>query len=161
MTEDAISDQKLNSLRKTATLNTRAGKVRHPLFSGEGFFDARDLLQVKYETVRAVRVEGCSIVQASRDFGLSRPTVYEIKNSFEKAGMAGLLPQKRGPRQAHKLTEEVVEYIEKERQSDSDLKAADLVVRVKKRFGMQIHSRSLERALERRQKKGRQRRSKM
>lgn len=155
MANDTVPDQKVSSLRKTATLNTRADKVRHPLFAGEGFFDARDLLQVKYETVRAVRVEGCSIAQASRDFGLSRPTVYEIRTGFEKAGLAGLLPHRRGPRQAHKLTEEVVEYIEQEQKADSGLKTTDLVARVKKRFGVQVHSRSLERALERRQKKGR------
>ena len=160
MANDTVSDQKVSSLRKTATLNTRADKVRHPLFAGEGFFDSRDLLQVKYETVRAVRVEGCSIAQASRDFGLSRPTVYEIRTGFEKAGLAGLLPHRRGPRQAHKLTEVVVEYIEREQKADSGLKTPDLVARVKKRFGVQVHSRSLERALERRQKRGRQGQSK-
>ena len=161
MANDTVADQKLISLRKTATLNTRADKVRHPLFAGDGFFDARDLLQVKYETVRAVRVDGCSIVQASRAFGLSRPTVYGIRNSFEKAGLAGLLPHRRGPRQAHKLTEEVVQYIEREQEADSGLKTTDLVARVKKRFGVQVHSRSLERALARRQKKGHQGRPRM
>ena len=41
-------------------------------------------------------------------FGLSRPTFYQAEAAFEQDGLAGLLPQPRGPKSAHKLTPEVM-----------------------------------------------------
>src|SRR5258708_7595977 len=83
--------------------------VRDPLFlSGSPFFDPRDLVQVKYELLRRVRVDGYSVAQATSLFALSRPTFYAAHAAWEQAGIAGLLPQPTGPRHAHKLTEELI-----------------------------------------------------
>ncbi len=37
---------------------------------------------------------------ATEAYGVSRPTYYQTKGSFDRAGIAGLAPQKRGPRPA-------------------------------------------------------------
>ena len=69
-------DPKLSALRQRGTLNPRAQKVRDPLFATDAFFDARDLVQVKYEMVRRVRVDGQPVSQSATMFGFSRHHQY-------------------------------------------------------------------------------------
>ena len=47
-------DRKQLALREHGTLHPHPEEVTDPLFSRDGFFDARDLLQVKYEMLRSV-----------------------------------------------------------------------------------------------------------
>ena len=47
-------DPKLQSLRQQGALNPRPQQVTDELFTGSDFFDARDLVQVKYEMLRRV-----------------------------------------------------------------------------------------------------------
>jgi hypothetical protein len=72
--------------------------VADPAFnSGNPFFDARDLVQVKYEMLRRVRQEGRRVTKSAAAFGFSRPSFYEAQASFEIGGLPGLLPQRPGP----------------------------------------------------------------
>ena len=146
-------DPKLKTLRQTGTLNARSEDVKDPLFQENEFFDPRDLLQVKYEMLRRVKVDNASVTDVSSGFAFSRVAFYQAQKRFDMDGLAGLLPQRRGPKQAHKLTPEVVDYIEKAIAEDAHLRVQDLVERVNQHFGVSVHSRSIERALERRQKK--------
>ena len=50
--------KKIQALRASGTLNPRPQKVRNPRFAETEFFDPHDLVQVKYETLRAVEVDG-------------------------------------------------------------------------------------------------------
>ena len=60
--ETFMSDEKLAILRQSHTLHPHPEEVRDPLFtSGSPFFDPRDLVQVKYELLRRVRVDGYSV----------------------------------------------------------------------------------------------------
>jgi transposase len=72
---------------------------------------------------------------------------------LHQAGVEGLLPQKRGPKKPRKLTAEVRRYLEELVGSAPDLKAAVLVQRVRRRFGIVLHPRTVEKAV---RKKGRQ-----
>jgi len=67
----------------------------------------------------------------------------------------GLIAKRRGPKTAHKLSDEVLEYIDQLQALDEALRAAELSQRVLKKFGLSVHPRSIERALLRRRKKGR------
>lgn len=145
--------KKIEALRSFGALNRHPQKVRHPLFAEHDFFDPNDMVQLKYETVRAVEVDGRPIAQAALDFGLSRPTIYEAQENFRQDGIGGLLPQKRGPKKARKLTPEVRFYLDELVASEPDLKATALVQRVRRRFGIVLHPRTVEKAV---QKKGRQ-----
>jgi len=70
--EMVMSDEKLALLRQSHTLHPHPERVRDPLFlSGSPFFDPRDLVQVKYELLRRVRVDGSSVAQATALFALS------------------------------------------------------------------------------------------
>src|SRR3954467_14553269 len=104
-------DLKLEALREGGSLNPRPQDVTDPLFANGSFFDPRDLIQVKYEMLRRVRSEGHAVVDAAASFGVSRPTFYKAQTDFERDGLAGLMPGKRGPRGPHKLTSKVMDVI--------------------------------------------------
>jgi transposase len=146
-------DPKLTALRERGTLNPKAGSVRDPLFATELFFDARDLVQVKYEMVRQVRVDKKSISNSARAFGFSRPAFYQADAALERGGLAALIPRKPGPRRAHKLSDAIVDVLVQVRGADDSLRTPDLVRLVQQRFGVSVHPRSITRALRRREKK--------
>jgi transposase len=151
----ADQDTKLRTLRQQGTLNPRPKAVRDELFLQDDFFDPRDLVQVKYEMLRRVRTEGESVTDAATSFGFSRPSFYQAQSAFEQDGLAGLVPQKRGPKQAHKLTDEVLTFIGEVRQKEPSIRLPDLVKQIEQRFGTTVHPRSIERGLLRHQKKRR------
>ena len=148
---------KRQALEATGTFNPHFAVVRHALFQAGGFFDPQDLLQLKYETLRAVERDGFPIARAASEFGLSRPTIYQAQSQLKAEGLQGLLPRRRGPRAAHKLTAEVVGYLKEQRRAEPGLAAAELAGRVRERFRIKLHPRTIEKALKRQgQKKGRQ-----
>jgi transposase len=142
-------DPKIEALRAERSLNPRPEAVRDELFAGSEFFDARDLVQVKYEMVRRVRVEGDAVTRAAESFGFSRPSFYEAAAALDATGLAGLVPARPGPRRAHKLTEEVVAFARERRATEPALRSADLVEAIAERFGVRVHRRSVERAIAR------------
>jgi len=148
-------EPKAQALRQSGTLNPRPQDVRDELFREQAFFDSRDLVQVKYEMLRRVSQDGQAISHAAASFGFSRPSFYQAQTDFEASGLAGLVPQKRGPKQGHKLTPEILEFLRKARADDNELKPAALVQMVQVRFGVAVHPRSIERGLLRDQKKRR------
>lgn len=148
-------DQKEKALRDSRTLNPRPEAVRDENFrSGSEFFDPRDLVQVKYEMLRRVSQDGSPVVQAAKDFGLSRPSFYQAQADFASGGLPGLLPDKPGPRRAHKLTSAVLSAIEEWLSEEPSPRAKEIAERLRKRLGLVVHPRSIERALGRREKKG-------
>ncbi len=147
-------DPKVAALRTTRTLNPRPEAVRDPAFThGDPFFDARDLLQVKYEMLRRVLVDGQPVTAAAAAFGFSRPSFYAAQAAWQAAGLPGLLPARPGPRAAHKLTPAVVTFLVDQQTRQPHLRPADLVDLLKAQFGLQVHPRSVERALARHRKK--------
>lgn len=148
-------DPKLDTLQQHGALNPRPQDVTDELFAQGGFFDSRDLVQVKYEMLRRVQADGNSISDAAAAFGLSRPSFYQARGAFEQDGLAGLVPHKRGPKQAHKLTEDVMQFITEIREKEPSVRPPELARLIRERFGTTIHPRSIERSLLRHQKKSR------
>ena len=149
-------EDKLAALRAHHALNPHSEAVADADFLGGGdFFDARDLVQVKYEMLRRVRAEGQMVTQAAAAFGLSRPAFYQARQSFEAEGLPGLLRQRPGPRRAHKLTEEVVAFLEETLAEEPGLGARELARRLQAGLRVLVHPRTIERGLARRQKKPR------
>jgi len=148
-------DAKLQTLQQQGTLNPRPKDVRDELFLQNEFFDPRDLVQVKYEMLRRVETDGKSVTEAAATFGFSRPSFYQALSAFEQEGLVGMLPHKRGPKQAHKLTDEVMAFIAEKHQEEPSLRSAELVRLIQERFGTTVHPRSIGRRLRRHQKKRR------
>jgi len=146
-------DHKLESLKEAGTLNPYPEKVRDLLFQKSEFFDPRDMMQVKYEMIRRVTSDNWPISRASRSFGFSRPSFYQTKTEFNQSGLAAFIAKRRGPRAAHKLSLEVVQFLEQEKLKDDSLRTADLVKLVETQFGIKVHRRSIERAFNRSKKK--------
>jgi transposase len=145
-------DAKLKALRESGTLNPRPASVADEAFRGSAFFDARDLVQVKYEMLRRVRIERTPVTRTTKAFGVSRPTFYQAQAAFAQAGLSGLVPRKRGRRSAHKLTPDVMAYVTEVR-AGARPSTAVLVQQIEERFGVKVHPRSVERALGRAEKK--------
>jgi transposase len=144
---------KQHALKESGTANPHAPDVQDPAFVDSDFFDPHDLMQVKYEMLRRVRTEGQSVAKATALFGVSRPTFYKVQSDFNRSGLVGLLPAKRGPRGPHKITAEVVRFIEEAAASGEDLDAKRLAERIAQRFGLAVHQRTVKRALARLKKK--------
>lgn len=146
-------DSKAESLRQQGALNSQPQKVTDPVFLRGGFFDPRDLVQVKYEMLRRVRVEGSSVTEVAQAFGFSRPVFYQAQALYHSAGLPGLIPQRPGPRRPHKLSDPIVEFLLQHQLRDPLIRAPALSELVRKQFDLVIHPRSIERALDRRRKK--------
>jgi transposase len=147
-------DTKRQALQDTATFNPRSDQVRHPLFAQSEFFDPRDLLQLKYETLRALEVDGYSIAKAATEFGLSRPTIYQAHDQFKHQGLEGLLPRKRGPKNPHKLTDQIWQFLQELQAIEPELDAREFVRRVRERFRVKLHPRTIEKAFKSKAKRG-------
>jgi len=145
--------EKSKRLKNDCVLHPHPDKVQAGLFAGNEFFDPCDLVQVKYEMLRCVREEKCSVRKAAEMFGLSRPSFYQARSQLEKEGLAGLLPRKRGPKEAHKLTEDVRSFV-KERLAEKPGKISweNLSQVIEERFTKKIHPRSIERSMKQRKK---------
>jgi len=138
---------KIRCLQESGTLNSSPEKVTDTLFQKKDFFDAYDLLQVKYEMLRRVIFEKWSITQATKQFGFSRPVFYQIQRAFEQDGLAGLFPKKRGPKSSHKLNNDVIDYIKKILEKSPLETPTALTIMIKKKFKITIHPRSVRRVL--------------
>jgi len=152
---DERQDSKRKALREHGALNARASEVKDPLFQNSDFFDPQDLVLVKYEMLRRVRVEGSSVAATAKAFSFSRVAFYQAMAAFQKEGLPGLLPRRRGPKAANKLTDAVLEFIDRQRAGDSNLRVPQLAVILRRRLHLAVHPRSIERALARRAKRGR------
>lgn len=122
--------------------------VTDPLFRDSAFFDPNDLVQIKYEMLRSVEQEGRAVVEAAEAFGLSRPVFYVAHDLFNREGLPGLLPHKRGPKRPHKLKDEALALLAQAIQDAGRmLNGEELAALLSQRFGVQAHPRSILRRL--------------
>jgi len=144
-------DPKAEALRQQGALHPKPDTVQDEAFRQGEFFDARDLVQVRYEMLRRHQVDGQAVTEVAVAFGVSRQAFYTTETVFEQMGISGLLPRRRGPKRAHKCTDEVLDFVEQWRATSPT--ENDVMEAIRKRFGVSINPRSIERALSRRKKK--------
>lgn len=143
----ARKDPRAAALLADGTLNPFPENVTDPKFRESEFFDPRDIVQVKYEMLRRVLVENVSVTDATDQYGVSRPTFYQAKANFDETGVAGLVPRKRGPRGPHKLQGDILAFIEKQHVSGEPIRARELARMIREEFAIEVHPRTIERAL--------------
>lgn len=152
-------DEKAEELRASRVLNPKAGDVRDPLFEANPFFDARDLVQVRYEMVRRISAEHLPISRVATSFGVTKPTVYSAQRRFLHGGLLALVPRPAGPKSARKLKGPAFDFLIELRSSQPSATLAELAAEVNARFGLTVHPSSVLRALRRAQKKPPRRRA--
>lgn len=106
-----------------------------------------DAVQVKYEMLRRVSIDNASVTEASDEYGVSRPTYYQAKASFDAAGIAGLVPKKPGPRGPHKVQGEVLAFLQARLVPGEPVRARELASLIRAELGIEVHPRTIERAL--------------
>jgi transposase len=144
-------NHKVSALRSQGALNPHPDRVSDESFINNDFFDARDRVQVRYEMIRRHRIDEHPVSEVASSFGVSRQTFYVTDAIFSREGLAGLLPRRRGPKAAHKCTDEILDFVEQWR-SSGDAATENIAEAVRRRFGVIINPRSIDRALQRRKK---------
>ena len=135
-------------LREVGLLHARPGRVSDRRFvEPPDFFDSHDVLQVRYELLRAHLVEGDKIAGACRRFGVSRQTFYKLRAKFLEQGIGGLLPGRPGPKGPYKVSLEVVRFAEDQLGEDTEISGAALASEINLRLGVAIHKRTVEKLL--------------
>jgi len=135
---------KREEMLQNGSYNHHAETVSNQLFRRFRFFDPHDIMQVKYEMLRAVAKDNCDISAAAEAFGFSRVSFYQAKKDFETNGIAGLMPKKRGPKGSRKVNESDIEFA---RSLIGTHTKAQIVTRLKEERGVEISKRTLERQL--------------
>ena len=92
-------DSKAERLKQIGALNPHPERVRAPSFQEGGFFDPRDLVQVKYEMLRQVQLEGASDGRGRRLVRRLAPDLLPGRERLRRAGTArGCCRTSAGPR---------------------------------------------------------------
>lgn len=138
---------KHQALQQQNVLYANATKVADELFQTLEFFDPRDLLQVKYEMVRRVHKEGWSVSRAAAAFGFSRISYYRTQHAIQTQGVMGLMPRKRGPTHPSKITASLLLFMHQRLEEQPGLSPGKLRALVATECGVQVHKRTIERAL--------------
>lgn len=139
-----IVSAKHKEMQINGSFNHRANTVSAEIFMKSDFFDAHDIVQVKYEMLRAVEKESHAVSSASEAFGFSRVSFYQIKKEFDENGIAGLMPKKRGPKGSRKMKVSDIEFA---RSLVGRYTKAQILARLKEERGVEISKRTLERQL--------------
>ena len=89
-----------------------------------------------------------TVVDAVETFGFSRPVYYVTRETFDREGLPGLLPRKRGPKRPHKLTEENLAVLAQAvREAERMPSGPELAALLADRCGVNAHPRSILRRL--------------
>ena len=139
---------KEESLKESGSFNRRFTSVRADIFKVSPFFDAKDIVQVKYEMLRAVTRDEGSVAETADKFGFSRKTYYQASRAFEGGGLEALLPKKTGPKGPSKLQGEAGEFIAAYMSAHKDANAAEISAQMEAALGIRVHPRTIERYLE-------------
>src|SRR5260370_5454218 len=148
----AKRNTKAERLKALKSFNRHPERVRAAGFQTGSFSDPKVLVQVKHEMLRHVKQEGASKADSAALFGLSRPAFYQAEAALDSEGLAGLLPRRRGPKGAHKLTAQIMGFIERRQAQDPHIHARALAGEIKAELNLSVHPRSIERALARKKK---------
>jgi hypothetical protein len=131
------------ALQAAGLAHSRPDAVTAGLFhSSDPFFFALDKVQVKYEMLRAHFGDGDTVTAAAATHGYSRAEFYLVAAAFERAGMTGLLDERRGRKGPVKLTEDVHAFLD----GLGSCSAAEAAAAVAEQLGVVLHPRTIQRA---------------
>jgi len=133
------------ALNAAGLTHPRPEAVTAALFAADPFFFAVDKVQVKYEMLRAHFGDGDTVTAAAARHGYSRAEFYLVAAAFERAGMTGLLDERRGRKGPTKLTEEVHAFLD----NLGSCSASEAAAALADQLGVELHPRTIQRARQR------------
>jgi transposase len=137
------NNNRRQALQAAGLAHPRPDAVSARLFhSGDPFFLALDKVQVKYEMLRAHYGDGDTVTAAAATHGYSRAEFYLVAAAFERAGMTGLLDERRGRKGPVKLTEDVHTFLD----GLGPCSAGEAAAAVADELGVVLHPRTIQRA---------------
>lgn len=146
-----MSKPRVDFLKREGLLNPKPERVSHPLFEDRAleFFDPYDLPQVRYEMLRAAKVENRAVAKACRQFGFSRERFYQFDKVFMERGYVALVgSSSAGRRPLIALNQEIVSFIVHRKLEDPKVSGDILREEIHKRYMVDCSRRTVERVLE-------------
>ena len=139
---------KEKSLKENGSFNKQFMSVSAELFKTSSFFEEKDIVQVKYEMLRAVSKDEVSVTDAANDFGFSRKTYYQVSKAFDTGGLSALIPKKTGPKGPSKLYGDVSRFIDAYSSEHKNANASEIAEKLETSLEIRVHPRSIERYFE-------------
>ena len=143
-----MSNTKRLFLNKQGLLNPKPQRVADPLFRTLEFFDPLDLPQVRYEMLRAARVDNSTVIEAGRRFGFCRQYFYQCERAFMDRGLVGLLGSPKGRRPLLSLNQEIVNFIVHRKMMEPEVTGEGLRKEILELFNVDASRRTVERTVE-------------
>jgi transposase len=134
-----------DNLKESGAFNNNYANVKADIFNSSPFFDKRDVVQVKYEMLRAASNDEDSITAIADAYGFSRKSFYQVSKAFEATGLCSLVPQKKGPKRPSKLNSEAVAFITAFSKEHKNAKASDVSAALEAERGIKVHPRTIYR----------------
>ena len=137
------NNNRRQALQVAGLAHPRPDAVTAVLFEcGDPFFFALDKVQVKYEMLRAHFGDGDTVTTAAASHGYSRAEFYLVAAAFDRAGMTGLLDERRGRKGPVKLTKDVHTFLD----SLGPCSATEAAAALADQRGVVLHPRTIQRA---------------
>ncbi len=140
-----MEQPKIDFLKSQGLLNPRPERVTHPLFKTLEFFDPRDLPQVRYEMLRAARVEQASVTKACKLLGFSREYFYRLERAFIERGYIALVGSPKGRPPLLALNQEIVHFIVHRKLEQPRMSGEELSKEILKLYKVDCSGRTVER----------------
>lgn len=137
--------EKKDILIANGTYNTRYHAVKKKEFQVGSFYDPMDIVQVKYEMLRELQESREAVGAVALEFGFSRTSYYTIKENFEASGITSLIPEKKGPKEQHKLTKSLREFTDEYILNNPKASAAEITEVLVNEKCIEISKRTIER----------------
>ena len=143
-----MNEAKKKFLEQEGLLNPKPERLSHALFKTLDFFDPLDLPQVRYEMIRAARVEKISVTEACRLFGFSREYFYKLERNFMARGYVSVLGSTMGRRPLIALNQEIVNFLVHRKIEEPKLSGEDLRKEIRHLYNVDCSRRTVERIVQ-------------
>lgn len=140
-------NNKIEFLKEEGLLNTKPDRVMYSLFQNNEFFDPLDLMQVRYEMLRATRKENMTVSETCRQFGYSRQYYYKLDRDFISQGFAGIMGSIMGRPPILVQNPVIVNYILQRKCAEPQLTGEELRLELKSKFQVECSRRTVERVV--------------
>jgi len=135
------------NLKKSGYFNKNHANVTAGIFDSSPFFDKRDIVQVRYEMIRAASNNEGSVAVIADAYGFSRKSYYQVSKAFQSGGLFALIPKKKGPKRPSKLNAETSAFINTFCEEHKNAKSSEISDALEAEKGVKVHPRNIYRHL--------------